>query len=295
MRKRAAFIASFTTALAIFVAGGSSFGQDQVKKIRADYISPSPHYFQFFLAQEQGIMAEQRLDLELVKMDPGTGVLFAAKGQLDFATALTQSYLAKSKGQPLEIVCTIVDKVDFAILTQQSIRTPADLKGKKVGISSTTSILVLPLEKLLSGAGLSLNDVELVPIKSSVQRVVQVMAGNLDATVIDFANAIHALKRGYTVFELFYDLPFIGVAVRKEDALQLGSKLTAAFFQTMKFAREHPEETVALLKKWMPSPGLEDQDYRQIYERFLRMLTNNCVASTEAMDNLKRYLTTVAK
>lgn len=149
----------------------------------------NPDHGPLIVAQEKGYFADQGLEVEIVApADPADPPKLVAAGEADLAISYQpQLHLQVHEGLPLIRVGTLVATPLNCLLALEDgpIKTPADLKGGKVGYS------VAGVEEALLGAvlqkyGLSLSDVELVNVNWSLSP--SIMAGQVDAVIGAFRN-----------------------------------------------------------------------------------------------------------
>lgn len=149
----------------------------------------NPDHGPLIVAQEKGYFADQGLEVEIVApADPADPPKLVAAGEADLAISYQpQLHLQVHEGLPLVRVGTLVATPLNCLLVLEDgpIKTPADLKGGKVGFS------VAGVEEALLGAvlakhGLALSDVELVNVNWSLSPAI--MAGQVDAVIGAFRN-----------------------------------------------------------------------------------------------------------
>ncbi|MBI2368718.1 MAG: ABC transporter substrate-binding protein [Deltaproteobacteria bacterium] len=106
-------------------------------RIFAAYSSISGSFLGLFVAKDAGYFAEQGLDVQLLYIASGTTLTQALIGgdvQIGFGNGIS-ALRAKLQGADLVIVGVSVDRMIFSLFSRREIRTPADLKGRKVGVT----------------------------------------------------------------------------------------------------------------------------------------------------------------
>ncbi len=145
--------------------------------------TPSVQFAPFYLADEAGYYRDAGLDVTIQnKIDPDM-VPLIGQGSIDIGLADGTSVIpAVSQGIPITYVATIYGKFPSIVFTKASsgIKTPADLKGKRIGIPGRYGSSWIMLQAMLSSAGLTPDDVEIVEYPDFGQGAA-VAAGAVDA------------------------------------------------------------------------------------------------------------------
>jgi putative hydroxymethylpyrimidine transport system substrate-binding protein len=149
----------------------------------------NPDHGPIIVAQEKGYFAEQDLEVEVIApADPSDPPKLVAAGKAELAISYQpQLHLQIHEGLPLQRVGTLVATPLNCLLALADgpIKTPADLKGKKVGFS-VGGVEEAVLGSVLTHHGLSLDDVELVNVNWSLSP--SLMSGQVDAVIGAFRN-----------------------------------------------------------------------------------------------------------
>ena len=126
---------------------------------------PSVQFAQFYLAQQAGYYAAAGLTVKLQnEVDPNL-ITKVGQGAIDIGEGDGTSVIpAVSQGIPVVYTATIYGTFPSIVLakTGSGITTPADLKGKKIGIPGKYGSSWIMLQALLKSAGLTTSDVEIV-------------------------------------------------------------------------------------------------------------------------------------
>ncbi len=161
--------------------------QDQMTLILDWFVNPD--HGPIIVAQEKGYFAEQDLEVEVIApADPSDPPKMVAAGQADLAISYQpQLHLQIHEGLPLQRVGTLVATPLNCLLALADgpIKSPADLKGKKVGFS-VGGVEEAVLASILTHHGLSLSDIELVNVNWSLSP--SLMSGQVDAVIGAFRN-----------------------------------------------------------------------------------------------------------
>jgi len=131
----------------------------------------NPSHAPIFVAQQNGFFKEQHLDVEIIgPADPSDPPKLVAAGKADIAITYEPQFMEQvNQGLPLVRIGTLIDKPlnCLVVLKSSSIKTLADLKGKRIGYSGS-GINNITLKTMLKTAGLNLNDIELTNVHYSL-------------------------------------------------------------------------------------------------------------------------------
>ncbi len=133
---------------------------------------------------EKGIFKKDGVDLQLVEVDDKIAAL--ASDSTDIADVNTsQAIVAAHSGAAFKLVASMFrTKGAFHLISNPSIQSIADLKGKTIGIGVKGSGLELTVLEILDQNGIKPEDVTLVANGAYQQAYASLVAGQVDATVI---------------------------------------------------------------------------------------------------------------
>jgi NitT/TauT family transport system substrate-binding protein len=150
---------------------------------------PSVQFAPFYLAQQAGYYEDAGLDVTFQnKIDPDLIALVGA-GNIDVGIADGTSVIpAVSNDIPIQYIATMYGKFPNVVFAKEStgIRTAADLKGRKIGTPGRYGSGWIMLQALLGSAGLTTDDVDIVPYPDFTQRIA--VSEDAVAAATGFAN-----------------------------------------------------------------------------------------------------------
>jgi NitT/TauT family transport system substrate-binding protein len=237
-------------ALAVAACGGGSASRVALT-VGLGYI-PSVQFAQFYLADRAGYYRDAGLQVTLQnKIDPDL-ITLLGQGAVDIGSGDGTSVIpAVSQGIPVVYTSTIYGQFPSIVVANATsgIKTAADLKGKKIGIPGKYGSSWIMLQALLKSAGLTTNDVTIVPYPDFGQATA-LQQGAVDAAT-GFANnePIMLRQAGITLVVLTVDsivpLPGPGLVTgtatlaAKKDALKA---FTAATLRAMTEIAADPQK-----------------------------------------------------
>ena len=187
------------------------------KKVIAAYSNVSADDWVMWYAFEKGIFKERGLDVDMQAINGGaqtSAALLANQihiGQFGGAEALS----ANAAGADLVVVGNMAPVYPYILYAQKTIKTIADLKGKKIGVSNKGGSSDIATRAALKANGLDPDkDVTITAVGSHANRTAALLAGSIDAGVDDPPEDQDLVKAGLN--------PLIDVASQKLPAANTG-------------------------------------------------------------------------
>ena len=170
-------------------------------RLVADYGGHAGFQSAVWVAKDLKIFEKYGLDVEVI-MITGSARSVAALlgGSTQFATgSATGPLAAAAKGSDIKILAASYNKFPYAFVVKPDIRTPKDLRGKKVNILNFGGSNDLALQLALKEWGMKLPDIQVIVGGDAPTRLGSLMAGRTDATILSPPHLTIALKAGYRV------------------------------------------------------------------------------------------------
>jgi putative hydroxymethylpyrimidine transport system substrate-binding protein len=184
MRK---FIATSIIALTSIMTVSAANAADKMTVLLDWFVNPD--HGPLIIAQEKGYFADAGLEVKIeAPADPSAPPKLVAAGQAELAVSYQpQLHLHISEGLPLVRVGTLVATPLSCLLVLKDgpIKTPADLKGKKVGYS-VAGVEEALLGTVLGTHGVKLDDIEMINVNFSLSPAL--MSGQVEAVIGAFRN-----------------------------------------------------------------------------------------------------------
>ncbi len=189
---------------AIFLAANliAAPGGAHAQSLKIPYVSLSPTAGPLWIAYEAGYFKKNNLSGELVYI-PGGSVIIQAiiSGDVKFANMAPPAAIgAWAKGADLTLIASGVDQLLETVVTPTGIRTPADLKGKKIGVSRYGSLTDMALREALRLNHLQPDkDVTILQTGGEAPRLAALQAGAIDGAMLSGDKKVLAEKMGFHV------------------------------------------------------------------------------------------------
>lgn len=151
-------------------------------------------------AFEAGYFAEEGLDVELVNIPSSNrsiAALLAKDVQIGWADA-GNLIDAIVQGGDVRAIQAVTNRLVFSVMTKPEIRSPSDLKGKRIGITSRGSSTHTAGVQALKVWGLTERDVSFVPLQEVPNILAGLIAGQLDAGVVSPPTNTRAKAAGFS-------------------------------------------------------------------------------------------------
>jgi NitT/TauT family transport system substrate-binding protein len=159
---------------------------------------PSVQSAPFYVAQDKGYYAAEGLDVEFKYGSIQNLLTLVSQGDIAFASASGDSLMPqRQQGVAVTYIMTFWTKNPIGALALAGnntppLKTPADLKGKNVGVSAPNSSTDFGLKALLKSANMTEDDVHLVAIGTTeVEALVQ---KRIDAAMTFLPNEAAQMK-----------------------------------------------------------------------------------------------------
>ncbi len=186
-------------AISLFAYLDSANGQ--ATKLVMAYASPAATFCPGWIARREGVFAKYNLDVDMVLMQGASTYMAAlATGNIQvlYGGGTAVSRAIATGGFDLAVIATETRYIPLRLMVVPSICSPADLKGKKLGVGRAgldEYATVLYLEKLKLTPG---KDVELVYLTGGVpSRAAAMKQGLIHGVAVNPPNEYELEKAGY--------------------------------------------------------------------------------------------------
>lgn len=193
-------------------------------------------------------------------------------GSIQFTTSDLPSQIQSAlAGIDFKIISVTIDRLDGAIMARKGIRTPQELKGKKIAISRFGSVSDIVTRMVLRHWGLDVKDVILLQVGNTPTRIAAILSGQVDGGLINPTDVDRMAASGCCV--LLADLSALDIPYARFGVAGLGSyfkanpdtatRVLAAFTEGIHYYKTHPEDGIAALR----SRGGDPQTSKEIYQK----------------------------
>ena len=239
-------------AAAVFIACAFTAANAQEKVWKHGILEPKSDAGFITMVDKGGFAAKRGLKVELLKIKSGSTLMKALlAGEIDSVDmGAAESIVAGARGTGVKIVGCTWHGMPQVVLAKAEIKTPADLKGRTIAISSPGSLPDLLVRGMLDAEKIPHADVKFATQGADLDRYKSLLAGITDAAVVsnEFVAVmpanLHVLMQANVVVPKFIRLCLATtskvLATRRDDLV----RFVAAEMEGYKYATTHRAETI---------------------------------------------------
>jgi ABC-type nitrate/sulfonate/bicarbonate transport system substrate-binding protein len=258
----------------VFPRGSSAL--DEVNLHVSAGISPNTLVYRF--TKEKGFYREEGLDVLPIQAGMLPGIQGLVGGSFHFSQILGQGAGAILRGLPLKIVMVFDTRPLNWLFAGKNIKTLQELKGgKQIAVSSFGAALDQMTRELLAKHGVDpQRDVMLRAIEPTPNRLAALLAGAVDAAVLNQMDRLIAKKNGFNEL-LFYgdDLEFVtaGVVVAEKTLAQrpdLVQRFLRGTLRGFLWLKSNEKEAVP---KFATAMKISESEAGEVYKAALKIMS----------------------
>lgn len=227
--------------------GGSSHNENS---ITVSYSQVVADELPLWIAADSGLFAKHGLDVKLISLSGSDGFPALVSGQTQLASiGASEMVSGAGSGAQVSYLATLTPVFPYKFYAK--VDNPAQLKGKRIGITSLSGSLYIGTLAALKQLGLSPADVQLVTFGSVTNLNNALIAGSVDAALSHPPASAQIEAAGYhSILDLAQqDIPTsnVGIAAMKSYVSthrEQISRFMAALQEAI--AREKSDETYAV-------------------------------------------------
>ena len=228
-----------------------------LEEIKVGYTSPSISAFPIEFARRKGFFREEGLNVLMIVMRTNIIMNALLTRGIDYGTPTTSLIRGAASDLPVKTVAVLTGRPDYFLVVRKEIKSPRDLRGKRIGIGTFGAAADLVLRIVLRQEGLDADrDVVRLQICGGDSRFAALVAGTVDATVLNFPFNLQAEKTGFN--NLLWlgervEMPLSGLGVRDETLQKNSGQVVGmlrAIYRAVVLAKAHPEDTVQAFMDW---------------------------------------------
>jgi NitT/TauT family transport system substrate-binding protein len=263
--------------------------------MRVGIAAPTVNMLPMWVGADAGLFAARGLNVTIVDTGGGSrGLAMLDTGEImAMNVGLSAVVDENSRGRDFRLIASSANTMSFGFFGAPGVTDAAQLRGKKVGVSTLRSESDAAAMLGLKQLALSRSDVTLVETGTTLARMEALLSGAIAATALNEPVNILAQRRGLPLLVDLAEAPWIlnGIVVRRTsitaDRVALLNFLRA-YTEAIHFALANPERAQEILIARFT--GLDAEIARATYEDFRRRIPRDAAPSLPAVQNMLREL-----
>ena len=241
-------------------------------RIRFALPGNSMGYLPLFVAFHRGFFKDEGIDIELPRLVPAMAHNALMSGDVQYHGLADSGLRLAARGAPIKAIFYGADRPMYFLVAQKEVRSVAELKGKKIGVSQFGGTSDLSARLVLKNGGVEPErDALIIQIGSEGTRIAALKARSVEAIIVPVPAVVLLKREGFT------ELSFVGDVVEfasngyttteqriKENSQEV-KKVVRAMYRGLRFAKENPEGTTAVIEReWKVAPDIAKESYKAI-------------------------------
>ena len=187
--------------ISLFFAAIFARDASAAERLVADFGGVSGFQSASWVAKDLKLFDKYGLNVDLVMITGGArSVAALLGGSTQFATGSgTAPLQAYARGSDVTILAASYNKFPYAVVVKPDIRTPKDLRGKKIGILNFGGSNDIALQLALKEWGIKQQEVNVIIGADAPTRLLSLTVGSIDATILSPPHLTMAVKAGYRI------------------------------------------------------------------------------------------------
>jgi NitT/TauT family transport system substrate-binding protein len=246
-------------------------------KIRIGVSNPNMPNLTSAVAQKKGFFKDEKIDAEIVRMNPNVAITALASGDIDYCQLFGAVVAGAIAGLPVRVVAGFLDNWPMTLIAQPEYKSVKDLRGKALGVSSYGATPDVGARLMLRHFGVDPEkEIKVLALGSDAARITALKQRVVDVIVISPPADAQMEKLGYTILARAYELfnfPYLGLGAHtrkikeKPDEIK---RVVKATIRANRFIRDNREEAARTLVDW----GKVDREFAYSSYDALRVLFN---------------------
>ena len=283
-------------ALALASACLSAAPSAAAEKVRVGKAVPEAFSFvPLDVGMRTGIFAKNGLEVEEIAFAGDARMQqAAAAGSIDFLLGSGPAMAFIAKGSPVKAVAAMAGPplLLAIVVRKDGPKTIAELKGKKIGVSTAGSLTYWLVSETSRRQGWGPNGIDIKPMGAMPGQIAAMKRGDIDGSIMDIGNAFNLEKLGvgrilvrFTNIKDFHiHVIFATNKVIAEKPASVSAFLKG-WFETIAFMRKNKAETVKIA---MDVTKKDEEITGRSYDELMPMFSDTGKFDPKALETLKK-------
>jgi NitT/TauT family transport system substrate-binding protein len=242
--------------LTLITAISSAGAQD---KLRMGLSSVSGLHSAVWVAEQKGLFRKHGIDAEVIVTGQGgtAGISALLANDIQMVNSAGDVLVAAAlRGGDTVMVASVVNKGLQRLVTKPEVKTPADLKGKRVGVTRIGAVSHSVLLMMLQRWKMSVNDIQVLQLGSSPNMLASLDKGGVEGAVLTIPSMFVAEDRGYRVLldmadtDIFYLHTMVATTRQYiRNNRDKVSRFLRGYVEGIVFVKQNRKESLEIVKK----------------------------------------------
>jgi NitT/TauT family transport system substrate-binding protein len=237
------------------------------QSLRIGYAAPSASFLPAFVAQEGGLFEREGLDVTLQQIQNNVGMAALVTGELEVYDVASGALVpAVLSGADLVLIASDSNRTIFGLITTPDLQSPADLRGKTLGLTTRGASDDFVTQRYLQARGLDPHgDVVMQPVGGIPEKLVAMEVGHISGGLVSPPTLFVALDRGMKLLDQpaeLFEYQGSGLVVQRARLQgpageRLGHALARAHLGAIRAIFADRALALRALDRYAPSPSPE--------------------------------------
>jgi NitT/TauT family transport system substrate-binding protein len=243
-------------------------------KIRVGLSSISATSGSTWIAEEKGLFKKHGIDVEVIIIGGGASRVVSSllSGEIQFSVGGGDASIrAALRGADTVLVASPLKTGLQRLMVRPDIRTPADLKGKKIAVTRFGSSSHWVMQLFLRKWGMRSEDIQMLQLGSSPAMFASLEKGAVDGAAFTLPTFFVAEDRGYRILadpsdmEIFYLQNSVdstrGYLRKQRDS---STRFIRAITEGIAYFKKHKQESMTVLQKKLRIQSAQEKDIKYL-------------------------------
>jgi NitT/TauT family transport system substrate-binding protein len=212
-----------------------------------------------WVAETKGLFRKHGIEAEVIVTGQGgiTGVSALLANDIQIVNSAGDVLVASTlRGGDTVMIASVVNKGLQRLITRPEIKTPADLKGKRVGVTRIGAVSHSVLLMMLQRWKMSPSDVQVLQLGSSPSMLASMDKGGIEGAVVTIPSMFVAEDRGYRVLldmadtDIYYLHTMVAttrqyIKANRDRVL----RFLRGYVEGIAFVKQNKKESLEIVKK----------------------------------------------
>lgn len=279
-----------STAAFCFGSVLDAIAQDRTKIYVGTSAIHSPTLFPLFVAEQKGMFKDQGFDIAPVYMVPRVQIPALTAKEIPYVTGLGSVLSGAARGLPVKLVMVFMAHSPQVLVSRSQIRSVGELRGRSVGVTQSGATEHRFLLLILKKYGIDPQEVRVVSLRETPNRILAVKEGIVDAAVLDVFSGLRLEKEGYKQLIFVKDiteLPATGLATHDDRIREKRTevrRMLSAILRANAYIKSRATDLPAMMKQYMNLPAIEAA--RTAFDAYKGLWSENGLTSDEGLRNV---------